>query len=211
MYPEYARDTHTELGRSRRAPTTSASTSAAAVAAIAEHRPAWCCSPRPTTPPAPRCPWTTSPPCCDAAPGHGRGRRGVRRVPPGRHAERAHAAAALPAAGRHPHHEQGVRLRRRRGSATSRPRRPSSTPCASSGCPITCPPLTQAGRARRAGPRRPSCWPRSATCAPTRDDTVAWLRAQRAAGRRLRRQLRAVRPVRRPARRCGRGCSIAAC
>ena len=42
-----------------------------------------------------------------------------------------------PTAGRHPHDVQGVRVRRRAGSATSRPTRASSTRCSWSGCPTT--------------------------------------------------------------------------
>ena len=47
-------------------------------------------------------------------------------------------------ADRQPDDEQGVRLRRAVGWATWPRRRPSSTRCSSSGCPTTCPSLTQA-------------------------------------------------------------------
>ena len=50
---------------------------------------------------------------CRGRAGRRRRGRGLRRVRPPGDAQRADPAAGPPAAGRHPHHEQGVRLRRR--------------------------------------------------------------------------------------------------
>ena len=96
--------------------------------------------------------------CCarprGAEPADRRGRRGVRRVPPRRHAQRARAAAAAPQPGRHPHDEQGVRAGRRPARLPRRATRRSATRSASSGCPTT----------SRRSPRRPR-WPRCAHAA----------------------------------------------
>ena len=80
-----------------------------------------------------------------------RRRRGVRRVRPARHAG---ALTLLPGRARlvvTPDDEQGVRARRRAGSATSPPTRRSSTRSGWCACPTTC----------RRSPRRRR-WPRSA-------------------------------------------------
>ena len=49
---------------------------------------------------------------CGVGARHGRGRRGIRRVRPPGHAQRAGTTGPLPAAGRGPHHVQGVRAGR---------------------------------------------------------------------------------------------------
>ena len=115
--------------RPRRAPATLVARAAAAAS---------CCCRRRTTRPAPRCRPRPSRRCARRPDDGGvRGRRrGVRRVPPRRHAERAGAAAAHRNLVGHPHHEQGVRARRRparlpRGGAGDLrrdPRRPAALP-----------------------------------------------------------------------------------
>ena len=124
----------------------------------------------------------------------GGGRRGVRGVRPGGHAERAHPAAALPGPGRHPHDVQGVRHGRHqarlpggraRGGGHAAPRAAPVPPV--HGHP--------GGGARRAGARRRAAGHRRETPGRTR-----WARrlAPAAGPFRggLRRELRAVRRVR---------------
>ena len=95
MYPEYARDTNTDLGR--RAPRDDFTLDldrapSAGRGAAAERRAAAVAR---TTRPAPRCRPRRSATLCEARrrAADRRRRRGVRRVPPGRHAQRARAAA----------------------------------------------------------------------------------------------------------------------
>ena len=89
---------------------------------------------------------------------HGDRRRGLRRVRPGRHAERAGPAARPPAAGGHPHDEQGVRVRRRpAGLSRRRPGRGRRRPAG----PAAVPPVARSPRPPRA--RR---WRSATPCSP---------------------------------------------
>ena len=97
----------------------------------------------------------------------GRGRRrGLLRVRPDRHAERAGAAAGVTPAGGHPDHVQGVRVRRRPARLPGRVagvrRRPADRPAA-------LPPVGGHPGGRPGGPgHTPArCWPRSTSCGPT--------------------------------------------
>ena len=138
---------------------------------------------------------------CAVAPGHRRGRRGVRRVPPARHPQRDRAARHAPAAGRHPHAEQGVRAGRGSRRLPGRRAPPWSTRCSSSGCRTTCPPSPRRSPAPPCA-TPPSCSARSPRCASSATCWSTGCAAQPGLdGRRLGRQLRAVRPVRRPRRR----------
>ena len=112
MYPEYARDTHSAWRTSPRRDDFTIDADEA-VAAIAENRPDVVLLASPNNPTGTAVDLDVILAICDAAPGRGGGRRGVLRVRPGRHAERAGAAAELSAAGGQPDHVQGVRLRRR--------------------------------------------------------------------------------------------------
>ena len=182
-------------GRSRRSPSTAPTSSS---------------SPRRTTPPAPRCRWTVIEAVLRGRAGHGRGRRGVRRVPARGHAVAAAAAATATRGCRHPHDVQGVRAGRRPRSATWPPTPPWSTRCSWSGCRTTCRRSPRRWPARRS-PTPRSCWATSTRCTRERDDLVGVAARRGLPGGRLRRQLRAVRPVRRPPQRSGRACSTAAC
>ena len=125
-----------------------------------------------------------------------RRRRGLRGVRPPRDAERPDPARGPPAARRHPHDEQGVRLRGRAARATSPPTRPWSTRSDWCGCPTTCPPPPRRSRWRRCG-TRPRCSRPSRSIKEQRDRIVAELAAARARPGRQRRQLRPVRRSRR--------------
>ena len=80
--------------------------------------------------------------------------------------ERADPARPRPAAGRHPHDEQGVRVRRRPGGLPGR--RPGGGRRRAAG-PAAVPPVGAhpGGRPHRPGARRTSCWPGSTCCAPS--------------------------------------------
>ena len=182
MYPEYARDTGTALGRRPRARERLRPRPPSAAVAQVARAPArtWCFlllaeQPDRHGAAARR---GRARVLRRGADGDGRRRRGVRRVPPRRHAERARAARRPPAAGRDPHHEQGVRARRRAGSATS-PRRPAVVRRAPAR-PAALPPVRghPGGRARRAAPRRRAAGARSRRSRAERDRIVDRLRAQ---------------------------------
>ena len=199
MYPEYARDTHSTWVAGRRADDFTIDV-AQRVRRSPSTGPSVVLLASPNNPTGTALAAGRHRGAARGRTGHGRRRRGVRRVPPRRHAERAVAAAARTRAWSSP----APCPRRSRspadGSATWPPRPPSSTRCASCGCRTTCP------RSRRRSPG--SRWRTPTSCSRAvdelraeRDRTVDWLRVDRAAGRGLRRQLRAVRDVRRPARR----------
>ena len=159
----------------------------------------WCCWPRPTTRPAPRCRCPTSRRIVAAAPGmvvvdeaYGEFRRDG--VP-----SALTPAAGPPAPGRHPHHVEGVRPGRRPARL---PRRVAGRGRRRAHRPAALPPVggDAGGGARGAGARRPSCSAAVAELRAERDRTRGLAARQRPAGGRLGRELRAVRDVRRPAR-----------
>ena len=96
MYPEYARDTVTEWVAGHREEDFALDLDHAR-ALVEERRPSVVLLPSPNNPTGTALPPEAIGVLCEAAPVMGtvagRRRRGVRRVPPGRHAERARAAA----------------------------------------------------------------------------------------------------------------------
>ncbi len=129
-------------------------------------------------------------------------RRGVRRVPPRRHAERARAAARAPQPRGDPHDEQGLRAGRCPAGLPGR--RPGHLRRDPRGAPAL-PPLG-GDPGRRRWPRcatPPSCSARSTTCAPSATAPSSRCAAKGLTRRRQRRELRAVRHLRRPARHLG--------
>ena len=199
MYPEYARVTNTRWVVGHREDDFSLDLDHAR-AQVEEHRPAVVLLPSPNNPTG-----TALPPeaVTRALRGGrrraGRGRRGVRRVPPRRDAQRPRAAAAAPQPGRHPHHEQGLRAR---GRPAGLPRGRAGDLRRAPGRPAALPPVRgDPGR----GPRGAAARARAARQGrrpPCRTGRLRRLAARAGAeGRGQRRQLRAVRELRRPARR----------
>ena len=191
MYPEYARDTNTEWVVGHREDDFSLDLDRAGVL-IERHRPAVVLLPSPNNPTGTALPprggggalrggWRRA----------GRARRGVRRVPPRRRAERARAAARAPQPRGHPHHEQGVRAGRRPARLPGR--RPGDLRRHPGGA-AALPPLRghPGGRAGRAAPREGAARPgrRPARRAGRHRDLAARAGAP---GRRQRREFRVVR------------------
>ena len=178
MYPEYARDAMTEWVVGHREPDFSLDLDAARDADRGDAARAVVLLPSPNNPTGTALPPGRVSMLCEAVRRRDRRRRrGVRRVPPPRRAERARAAARAPQPRRHPDHEQGVRAGR---CAARLPRRGPRDLRRDPGRAAAVPPLRRhpgdragrpAARARAAGAASPSCGP-SAT------RTVAWLRAQ---------------------------------
>ena len=161
-----------------------------------------CCCRRRTTRPAPRCRSRPSRALCEALrDGHGRRRRGVRAS-----SARAGTPSALELLPRHRSLVVTRTMSKAFALAGARLGYLAADPAIvrrAAARPAAVPPVRghPGGRAGGAAARRRAARPRSTTLRAERDRTVAWLRERGLAGRRLRRQLRAVRDVRRPA--CG--------
>ena len=183
----------------------------AAVAAVPQTSgPTWCLITSPNNPTGTAVGLERIGAICDAGARRRGGRRGLLRVRPGRHAERAGAAAATIPGSRSAAPCPRLSPSPAAGSAIW-PRRPrSSTRCGSSDCRTTCPRSPRpSARVALAHARRDAGRGRPAAAGSGRPGRMAgrpWAR-----GGRVGRQLRAVRPIRRPARGLAGVCSTAAC
>ena len=143
----------------------------------ASTRPTWCSSARRTTRPARRCDPEVVDAVLDAAPGMVVVDEAYAEFARPGHAQRARPAARAPAAGGHPHDEQGVRLRRRPARLPGRRpgggRRGPARPAART----TCRALTQAA-ARAALAHRDALLATVEAIKEQRDRIVATLRAR---------------------------------
>ena len=159
----------------------------------------WSSCARRTTRPAPRSALDVVEAVYDAAPERDRRRRrGLRRVRPARHAERADPARGPAAARRHPHHEQGVRARRRpAGLPRRRPRR-SIDALRLVRMPYHLSAPTQAVALRGARPTPTPCWrPSRPSRASATGSSPSWPRSACTPVP----ERRQLRPLRRPRRR----------
>ena len=162
MYPEYARDTHTAWVAGRRAEDFTIDAAHAlgtAGRAPARRRPARVAE----QPDRHRAAARRDRGDLRRRAGHGRRRRGLRGVPPRRDAERAVAAAVAPRLVVTRTMSKAFALAGGRlGYLAADP--PSSTPCASCGCPITCPRCRRRWRGSR-WPTPTNCWRGWPNCA----------------------------------------------